>query len=50
MRAPFQVIVFPFRKIAPDAIEYAIFYRRTPNQGDFWQAISGGGEDEETQQ
>ncbi len=48
MRAPFQVIVFPYRKIAPDSIEYAIFYRRTLNYGDFWQAIAGGGEDDET--
>lgn len=47
MRAPFQVIVFPYRVIKPDVIEYAIFYRRTLRYGDFWQAISGGGEDDE---
>jgi len=48
MRAPFQVIVFPYRITASNSIEYAIFYRRTLRYGDFWQAISGGGEDDET--
>jgi len=47
-RAPFQVIVFPYRKTAAGTYEYAIFFRRTPRYGDFWQAISGGGEDKET--
>jgi len=46
-RAPFQVIVFPYRKTAVGAYEYAVFFRRTPRYGDFWQAISGGGEDDE---
>lgn len=48
MRAPFQVIVFPYRKIALEVYQYAIFFRRTPRYGDFWQAISGGGEGDET--
>jgi len=48
MRAPFQVIVFPYRLAASGAFEYAVFFRRSPNYGDFWQAISGGGEDDET--
>jgi dATP pyrophosphohydrolase len=47
-RAPFQVIVFPYRFRAGGEIEYAIFFRRTGRHGDFWQAISGGGEDGET--
>ena len=47
-RAPFQVIVFPYRKTVVGSYEYAIFFRHTPRYGDFWQAISGGGEDDET--
>lgn len=47
-RAPFQVIVFPYRRAASGVYEYAVFFRRSPNYGDFWQAISGGGEDYET--
>ena len=47
-RAPFQVIVFPYRFTASGEIEYAIFFRQTLRYGDFWQAISGGGEDDET--
>ncbi len=48
MRAPFQVIVFPYRRAVSGVFEYAVFFRRSPNYGDFWQAISGGGEDHET--
>ena len=48
MRAPFQVIVFPYRQTSDREIEYAIFFRKTQRYGDFWQAISGGGEDDET--
>ena len=48
MRAPFQVIVFPYKQMPDGSYEYAIFFRRTVQHGDFWQAISGGGEDEET--
>ncbi|MGD2026186.1 MAG: NUDIX domain-containing protein [Anaerolineales bacterium] len=47
-RAPFQVIVFPYREAAAGVFEYAIFFRRTVRYGDIWQAISGGGEDDET--
>ena len=50
MRAPFQVIVFPYRQIPDGSYQYAIFFRRTDQYGDFWQAIAGGGEDEETPQ
>lgn len=47
-RAPFQVIVFPYRRAASGVFEYAVFFRSSPNYGDFWQAISGGGEGHET--
>jgi dATP pyrophosphohydrolase len=43
-RAPFQVIVFPFLQ-TEDGLRYAIFHRR---KHDMWQAVSGGGEDDET--
>lgn len=48
MRAPFQVIVFPYRFIPANQPEYLILFRKTVRFGDFWQAISGGGEDDET--
>jgi dATP pyrophosphohydrolase len=44
MRAPYQVLVFPYH-INDKGIEYAIFHR---SDADWWQAISGGGEDGET--
>ncbi len=44
MRAPYQVLVFPYY-IGDNGIEYAIFHR---SDADWWQAISGGGEDGET--
>lgn len=44
MRAPFQVLVIPY-KIINDEILYGIFLRSDMK---VWQAISGGGEDEET--
>ena len=43
-----QVIVFPYRQTAAGHYEYAVFMRTSPRYGDFWQAISGGGEDDET--
>lgn len=46
MRAPFQVIVFPFFMPSHGEPLYAIF-RRSRIQT-MWQAISGGGEDSET--
>ncbi len=42
-RAPFQILVFPFRYTA-EGIRYALFERR---EG-FWQGIAGGGENDET--
>lgn len=44
MRAPYQVLVFPYY-ISDKGLEYAIFCRRDAG---FWQAIAGGGEDGET--
>lgn len=44
MRAPYQVLVFPYY-IGSNGIEYAIFRR---SDSGWWQAISGGGEDGET--
>lgn len=45
-RAPFNVLIFPYRFIN-DSIEYAIF-NRSDSEEDFWQGLSGGGEDFET--
>lgn len=44
MRKPKQVLVFLYRK-NKDNYEYCIFLRK---KGDFWQAISGGVEDDES--
>jgi dATP pyrophosphohydrolase len=44
-RAPFQVLVFPYRVLANGEVAYAVFRRR--DEG-IWQAIAGGGEDGET--
>jgi dATP pyrophosphohydrolase len=43
-RAPFQVLVFPYRWLN-DAVEYAVFKRSDDGN---WQAIAGGGEDQES--
>lgn len=45
-RAPFQVLVFPYRTLESGETAYAVFRRR--DDGMSWQAISGGGEDSET--
>ncbi|MFW6303463.1 MAG: NUDIX hydrolase [Candidatus Sumerlaeota bacterium] len=44
-RAPFQVLIFPWRLREDGGFEYAVFKRS--DQG-FWQGLSGGGEDVET--
>ena len=44
-RAPFQVLVFPYRFPPGGGVEYAVFKRADLG---FWQGISGGGEDAET--
>ncbi len=42
-RAPFQVLVLPYRKTA-EALEFAVFRR---SDYSCWQGIAGGGEDDE---
>ena len=44
-RAPFQVLVFPYRYSSDKAPEYAIFERADTG---YWQAIAGGGRIGET--
>jgi dATP pyrophosphohydrolase len=44
-RAPFQVVVLPFRRDQRGDVEYAIFRR---SDDGLWQGIAGGGEDRET--
>jgi dATP pyrophosphohydrolase len=44
-RAPFQVLVFPYRLNIHIQIEFALLKRA--DEG-FWQGIAGGGENEET--
>lgn len=43
-RAPFQVLVLPY-KITDGSVLYAVFRR---SDGDYWQWIAGGGEDNES--
>ncbi|MED2150943.1 NUDIX pyrophosphatase, partial [Bacillus thuringiensis] len=43
MRAPYQVLIFPYIKTV-DSIQYAIFNR---SDYGYWQGIAGGGEDGE---
>ncbi len=45
MRAPFQVLVLPYRRRGDSAYEFALFRR---SDGNYWQGIAGGGEDDET--
>lgn len=44
-RSPFNVLVFPYRKVGDDEFEYALLKR---SDAGFWQGIAGGGEDSET--
>ena len=44
MRAPFQILVIPFRRTAA-GLEFAILKR---SDADYWQFVAGGGENEET--
>ena len=44
MRAPFQVLVIPFRR-TPGAWEFAVLKR---SDADYWQFVAGGGENGET--
>ncbi len=44
-RAPFQILVLPYRVLDDGEYEYAVFSR---SDDDCWQGIAGGGEDDET--
>jgi len=44
-RAPFQVLVFPFMIVDDRDVIYAVFKR---SDNGIWQAVAGGGEDDET--
>jgi len=44
-RAPFQVLVFPFRHTDSGEPEYALFRR---SDSGLWQGIAGGGEEDES--
>jgi len=44
-RAPFQVLVFPYRKTNDLTFEYAIL--RRSDEG-YWHVVAGGGENQET--
>lgn len=44
-RAPFQVLVFPYRRTSAGDWEFAVFRRADLG---LWQGIAGGGEDDET--
>lgn len=44
-RAPFQVLVYPYRKTREEGFEYALLKR---SDAGYWQGIAGGGEDNET--
>ena len=46
-RAPFQVLVLPYRITPDNAVFYALF-KREPSTGGYWQGIAGGGEDSES--
>jgi dATP pyrophosphohydrolase len=43
-RAPFQILVFPYRRMG-DRFEFGLFKRADDGN---WQSIAGGGEDRET--
>ncbi len=45
MRAPFQILVIPYRMDTGGEPQYALFKR---SDMDCWQFIAGGGEDDET--
>jgi len=45
VRAPFNVLVYPYLQVSEDAFEYALLQRTDVG---WWQGVTGGGEDEET--
>ena len=46
-RAPFQVLVLPYRITPDNTFHYALF-RRGSSTGGYWQGIAGGGENSES--
>ena len=44
MRAPFEILAIPFRKISSQEMEFCVFHRADFDQ---WQFVSGGGEKDE---
>ena len=44
-RAPFQILVYPYREISGNEYVFALLKR---SDSGWWQAIAGGGEDDET--
>jgi len=46
-RAPFQVLVLPYRITDEDEILYGLL-KRDASTGGYWQPVAGGGEDDET--
>ena len=46
-RAPFQVLVFPYRIMPNNGVLYAVF-RGELSTGAYWQGIAGGGENGES--
>jgi dihydroneopterin triphosphate diphosphatase len=43
-RAPFNILVVPYRRLSVGAYHYAVFHRPS----DMWQFVAGGGESDET--
>lgn len=44
-RAPFNVLVIPYRRAGDGEVEYALLQR---SDNGFWQGVAGGGENDET--
>jgi dATP pyrophosphohydrolase len=44
MRSPFQVLVIPYRRTT-SGVQFAVLRR---SDGDYWQFVAGGGEDDES--
>ena len=45
-RAPYQILIFPYRFKSEEEIEFAIF-KRSDYKEEIWQGIAGAGEDNE---
>ena len=46
-RAPFQILVLPYRITPNHEVLYALF-KREPSSGGYWQGIAGGGKNSES--